>query len=218
METRLDFALATLKKLDVSASEENITFLLAWMARENTKAAYNPGATTLNTSGAVSNFNKVGVKNYESLEAGSEAWAKTLKGKRYTPVLEALKSGKGTKSLDENLRMWTDYVAGPQVKDLTEGQNYVSSFKTLVEKVKKEKLKYSTTPLYTQGKSVSKPTGINLSNKLTQVARTQVSNKGNFFLRINEVKPLHDIYLYSQNNPVIFEQKTKAALNFLGLV
>jgi hypothetical protein len=64
-------------------------FLQGWANVENTKARFNPLATTQTETGAT-NFNSVGVKNYPTPDAGVQATADTLK--QYPHVLAALKS------------------------------------------------------------------------------------------------------------------------------
>lgn len=57
--------------------DDTIKWIAAWTAQENTKARYNPLATTQKWDGAT-DFNTVGVKNYPSPEIGIQATVKTL--------------------------------------------------------------------------------------------------------------------------------------------
>ena len=61
---------------------EMLQIVSAWVACEGTKARYNPLATTYDLP-PNSNFNTVGVKNFESREQGIEASKRTLDGDFY---------------------------------------------------------------------------------------------------------------------------------------
>ena len=56
-------------------------WFVAWFALEEPAgkgAAFNPANTTLKTDHVVSNFNSVGVRNYDSFDAGVDAFVRTL--------------------------------------------------------------------------------------------------------------------------------------------
>lgn len=61
---------------------EMLQIVSAWVACEGTKARYNPLATTYDLP-PNSNFNTVGVKNFESRDQGIEASKRTLDGDFY---------------------------------------------------------------------------------------------------------------------------------------
>ena len=64
---------------------------VAWMAGEDTKAAFNPMATTLRVPNSTQ-FNSAGVQNYPDYATGVEATIHTLLLPYYVHVLEALSS------------------------------------------------------------------------------------------------------------------------------
>jgi hypothetical protein len=69
-------------------------YVIAWTQFESSPpgAAYNLLNTTEpNTPGVVSDFNSVGVKNYDSFEHGIEANAKVLQNGLYSEMFKALK-------------------------------------------------------------------------------------------------------------------------------
>lgn len=90
--TREDFARAVLGKLGIPLTGENIRAMEAWMQAEGTSAANNPLATTQPWNGAT-NFNSVGVKNYQTADDGVSATVATLKNGYYPNILSALRSG-----------------------------------------------------------------------------------------------------------------------------
>lgn len=93
MATLDDFSRALLLALRAPATSTNLAFLSGWYAREGSRAAFNPLATTLPAPGAT-NFNSVGVKNYPSFEAGVAATAQTLLG-GYPRIVADLRAGDG---------------------------------------------------------------------------------------------------------------------------
>jgi hypothetical protein len=95
---RQSFAIAVLGGLDVPITEENITILLAWMGKENTKAANNPFATTQGRSnpekyGNPTIFNSHQVKNYPDFATGVRATVDTMNLSSYKDVVTLLKKG-----------------------------------------------------------------------------------------------------------------------------
>ena len=72
----------------------NILAVLAWMAGENTTAAWNPLATTYNVPSASTNFNSSGVKNYSNVSTGIQASVATVQGTpAYSGIDKALSAG-----------------------------------------------------------------------------------------------------------------------------
>lgn len=137
-ETKMDYAVATITKLNIPDTTQNRAFLLAWIEREGSKASYNPGATTLNTKGAVSNFNSHGVKNYASFDEGVKAWALTIQGKRYRPILSALQSGDGSRVLSSEFnKMYGAYSGHAKDPDGGEsgGAAYIAGFRKIYDNV-----------------------------------------------------------------------------------
>ncbi len=71
-----DFA-AALGNANPSAS--TLSWISAWLAKENTRARFNPLATTYNLP-PNTDFNSVGVKNFATRNQGIEATVRTLRG------------------------------------------------------------------------------------------------------------------------------------------
>lgn len=86
------FAAKVLAGLGAPASPGNIQFLLAWFAREGTRASYNPMATTLKYGSYGKDLNSVGVKNYNDEASGVGATVKTLQSSRYSGIVADLKA------------------------------------------------------------------------------------------------------------------------------
>lgn len=108
-----DFGGAVISYLGVPDTLGNRWFLLDWARVENTKAKYNPLATTLNEPGATT-FNSVGVKNYPDPATGAKATADTIKN--YPNIVAALQTGSPkvsgiTAGLTHDFGIW---VSGPQ--------------------------------------------------------------------------------------------------------
>lgn len=84
-----------LPRIGAPVCGNNLVAVVAWQAQEGTRAAWNPLATTMGMAGATQ-FNGVGVKNYQSLEQGLQATVLTLwRGRSafgYGPVLQALQA------------------------------------------------------------------------------------------------------------------------------
>jgi hypothetical protein len=76
--TREGWARALLQTLNLPNCPSNLVSLVAWQTAENTSAAWNPLATTLPAAGSTG-YNKVGVQNYGSIDAGLHATAQTLR-------------------------------------------------------------------------------------------------------------------------------------------
>ena len=86
--TYLDYAKAAIVQLADLAGQpipndldERAMWFVAWFALEEPAgkgAAFNPANTTLKTEHVVSNFNSVGVRNYDSFDAGVDAFVRTL--------------------------------------------------------------------------------------------------------------------------------------------
>lgn len=98
--TESAFWASVLATLGAPATSANINSLNAWAQHESIwpggpgkGGMYNPLNTTLGQPGAT-NFNSVGVKNYNSPAQGVTATVQTLLG-GYPNIVSALKSGKG---------------------------------------------------------------------------------------------------------------------------
>jgi len=96
--TREQFATAILTKLGYPQTPQNIAFLVAWMNREGTAAAYNPLATKLKYNGSYdlpgnSPGDPLKVQQYQSFDDGVAATVKTLLNGYYPDILAGLKSG-----------------------------------------------------------------------------------------------------------------------------
>lgn len=95
--TRDQWARAFLTAIgNLNPSPTAVNWVVAWSQFETSccgGAAYNLLNTTEpNTPGVVSNFNSVGVKNYDSFANGIQANAKVLMNGLYNPLLQALRS------------------------------------------------------------------------------------------------------------------------------
>lgn len=90
--TRRDFAIDVLRGLGMPVTNQNLLAMVAWMSAENTKARFNPFATTQGWPGATK-FNSVGVRNYASWADGVAATIKTMRLGYYTRIRAALKQG-----------------------------------------------------------------------------------------------------------------------------
>ena len=92
MPTRENFANALLIALGCPQSLNNVDALVAAMAGENTEAAFNPLATTLDWW-PDTDYNNAGVKNYSDFAAGVSATASTLTENQsgYASILSCLK-------------------------------------------------------------------------------------------------------------------------------
>jgi hypothetical protein len=95
------FAKDLLNALGDKPTPSNLADLSMWIAGENTKAKFNPLATSTSMPGAVNagpaegfTHNDAGVKNYNSYKQGVDATVKTLTGKpEYKGILDALSAG-----------------------------------------------------------------------------------------------------------------------------
>lgn len=94
MSTRLEFARKLLARIGAPTTDANVSFMLAWMAKEGTRAANNPLATTLNY-GSNTTFNSVGVRNFADFATGVEATARTILNGRYNGIVANLVAGRG---------------------------------------------------------------------------------------------------------------------------
>ena len=96
-----------LENLGAPVSNENLKFLYAWRQAEGKAGLYNPFNTTHGMPGAT-NYNKVGVKNYRSLEDGLVATIKTLKNGRYDCIVNGLRDDIGATNISKcrSLETW----------------------------------------------------------------------------------------------------------------
>jgi hypothetical protein len=75
--TYAEWAKLFLQYTRLPVCKNNLIALVAWEANEGSRASWNPLDTTLRMPGST-NFNRVGVQNYLSLEQGLQAVALTL--------------------------------------------------------------------------------------------------------------------------------------------
>ena len=96
-----------LQELGAPISDENMKFLFAWRQSEGKAGKYNPFNTTHKMPNST-NFNKVGVKNYQSLEDGLVATIKTLRNGRYDCIVNGLKNDIGAYQISKcpSLKVW----------------------------------------------------------------------------------------------------------------
>ena len=89
---RGEWAKAFLTALGNSTPDaKTVNFVAAWTLGENTRAKFNPLATTQPMEGAA-DFNFVGVKDYTSHQQGIDATVKTLQNGYYPHVLHGLQT------------------------------------------------------------------------------------------------------------------------------
>jgi hypothetical protein len=107
MATRNEFFVALLRAINAPVTAENLIFLAAWSQAENTRAAYNPFATTQAWAGAT-NFNSVPVRNYATFEDGVAATARTIQNGRYNDIVQGLKGNAGAENIarSASLNVW----------------------------------------------------------------------------------------------------------------
>lgn len=105
-----DFYSAILEGVGAPVTDENLKFLYAWRRAEGGKAENNPFNTTYKLSKDLnmSNYNKVGVKNYSTPNYGIEATVNTLKSRHYTCIVDGLKNNIGAEKISrcESLKTW----------------------------------------------------------------------------------------------------------------
>src|SRR3954463_2762374 len=89
-----------LAALTATPTDANVSFLGSWAMGENTKARFNPLATTRSAFNhstmcgpGESNFNSVAVKNFASYDDGVRATAATIRNGFYPHVLASLVAG-----------------------------------------------------------------------------------------------------------------------------
>jgi len=99
-----------LKGIGAPITDSNLKFLYAWRQAEGGKATNNPFNTTFNlkNDSGISNYNKVGVKNYSSPQYGVEATVKTLSNNRYSCIVNGLKNDIGADEISKcnDLKTW----------------------------------------------------------------------------------------------------------------
>lgn len=90
--TRGQWAIQFLQALgNTQPSASTVNFVASWTLAENTRALYNPLATTQPADGATC-FNSVCVRNYLSNGQGIDASVKTLTNGRYPHILQGLRT------------------------------------------------------------------------------------------------------------------------------
>lgn len=98
-----------LTNLGAPVTDENLKFLYAWRQSEGKAGRYNPFNTTHKLPNST-NFNSVGVKNYNTIEDGLDATLKTLKNGRYNCIVDGLKNDIGAKRISteclSQLKTW----------------------------------------------------------------------------------------------------------------
>lgn len=93
------FARALLQGLGAPETEGNMRALMAWMTGENTRAANNPLATTIEGYEGATTFNSARVKNFKDFDQGVEATLRTLNLSYYTDIVDALRRGTNVQEL-----------------------------------------------------------------------------------------------------------------------
>jgi len=118
-----EFYKSILKCIGAEPTRENLLFMYAWRQAEGGNAKNNPFNITQKYPGA-SDYNKVGVKNYQTEEDGIQATCKTLKNGKYDRVIQAFKNNSGLSALSDAVtsspwgtkslltRITNDYIAG----------------------------------------------------------------------------------------------------------
>jgi peptidoglycan hydrolase-like protein with peptidoglycan-binding domain len=105
--TDTEFYQTLLQVLQAPVTQENMKFLMAWRQAEGKAGRFNPFNTTYDLPGS-SNFNSVGVKNYQTSRDGLVATVKTLKNGRYECILNGLRNDLGADRIAqcESLKTW----------------------------------------------------------------------------------------------------------------
>jgi hypothetical protein len=80
-----------LRQIHCPVTENNRISIIAWVKAENTKAKWNPLATTRQHADTI-DYNATGVKNYLTFSDGIVATAETIRLPFYTKVIQALHS------------------------------------------------------------------------------------------------------------------------------
>jgi len=120
-----NFYMKLLENLGAPISDENMKFLYAWRQAEGKAGKFNPFNTTWDLPNST-NFNKVGVKNYVSLEDGMVATVKTLKNGLYECILKGLRDDIGADNIAkcESLKTWgTGDLVAKVVSGYNSGSN-----------------------------------------------------------------------------------------------
>ena len=87
------FFSAVLYQLHIDPRAETLAWLHNWSQYENTKAAWNPLATTRKLGAGETNFNTANVKSYLTFDDGVRATAETLALPYYVVIRQSLKAG-----------------------------------------------------------------------------------------------------------------------------
>jgi hypothetical protein len=105
--TDTEFYQTLLQVLQAPVTQENMKFLMAWRQAEGKAGRFNPFNTTYDLPGS-SNFNSVGVKNYQTSKDGLVATVKTLKNGRYDCIVNGLRNDLGADRIAqcESLKTW----------------------------------------------------------------------------------------------------------------
>ena len=114
-----------LENLEAPITDENLKFLYAWRQAEGKAGDFNPFNTTQPMDGATK-FNKVGVRNYTSLEQGMVATIKTLKNGRYDCIIDGLRSDIGAENIAmcSSLKTWgTGSLVGKVIAGYNRGSS-----------------------------------------------------------------------------------------------
>jgi hypothetical protein len=120
-----NFYMKLLENLDAPVTDENLKFLYAWRQAEGKAGTFNPFNTTWDLPNST-NFNKVGVKNYTTLEDGMVATVKTIKNGRYNCILQGLRDDIGADKISkcESLKTWgTGDLVAKVVSSYNSGSN-----------------------------------------------------------------------------------------------
>lgn len=98
MTTRGEWAIELLHALgNQNPTDQTVNWVASWTLGENTKAVYNPLATTQPMPDAT-DFNVVGVKNYKDDQQGIDATVKTLNNGYYPHILHGLQTNDTTEA------------------------------------------------------------------------------------------------------------------------
>jgi len=114
-----------LENLEAPITDENLKFLYAWRQAEGKAGDFNPFNTTQPMPGATK-FNKVGVRNYTSLEQGMVATIKTLKNGRYDCIIDGLRGDIGADNIAmcSSLKTWgTGSLVGKVIAGYNRGSS-----------------------------------------------------------------------------------------------
>jgi peptidoglycan hydrolase-like protein with peptidoglycan-binding domain len=123
-----EFYETLLRKLGAPITNENMKFLLAWRQAEGKAGNFNPFNTTHKLENST-DFNSVGVQNYQTLDDGMYATLRTLTNGRYNCIVSGLINDIGASEIAKcsSLKTWG---TGDLVEKVIDGYENGASIKS----------------------------------------------------------------------------------------